>query len=66
MRYVTGFLWQFAWFRLLVIRYVRVGLPGCNWLATETPLLISLQQFFLDRGDFPEAAEVGRRLRGAP
>lgn len=62
-RQITGRLWQFAWFRLLVLKYVSTGLPGCVWMATETPLMLSLQKFNLDQANFPAAATCAAILR---
>lgn len=62
-RHVTGYLWRFALFRLGVIKYVSAGLPGTVWLATETPLLLSLRDLHLDQGNLGTAAECANVLR---
>ena len=66
MRYVTGWLWQFVWFRAFVC-WLIIGcpLPGSakRLLMTETPWLLGMQQHHLSIGDYRSASVFEKAMR---
>lgn len=65
-RHVTGWLWQWFWFRravlwVVVFRYS----PDCvvRWLIKETPFTLGLRDLHLRLGDFFQAAVCADVLR---
>lgn len=64
MRYLTGWLWRYVFFRRCVIELAMVG-PDvlAEWLDRNTPVMLGLHGFFLRRGDYAMAGEIANILR---
>jgi hypothetical protein len=50
-RSIVAWLWSFSLFRYFVILWVSRSMPGADWVAVNTPLLVSLRELFRETGD---------------
>jgi hypothetical protein len=66
MRYVTGYMWEFLWFRVVVCwLIIACPLPGSvrRLLMTETPWLLGMQKYHLSIGDYASASVFEKAMR---
>jgi hypothetical protein len=66
LRWCSGALWRFWWFRWLVVAWCLGEYPGAGWVARNTPLIVGLRQWLVDCGELAEARPLSDflRLRG--
>jgi hypothetical protein len=55
-------MWSVHLFRWFCVVWVVRGLPFANWLAVNTPLLVSLRELAIQQGDYPQAIKITNAL----